>query len=1393
MKKRVVILGGGVAGMTAAHELIQRGFEVTVFELHPHLGGKARSFALHHPKHSEPASHPPSPSRRKIETEGKFGNPEKLYKTAGGRRPLPGEHGFRFFPGFYKHLPDTMKNIPFGKQANGVFDNLVEAPRFEAACLDLPPISMPTHFPTSPSDLRAALIGWREVYSRIPASELAYFFGRMMLLASSCDRRRLEEYEQIGWWDFIGASDRSTTYQRYLALAATRPLVACRAEEVSARTGGLIALRLFFDMSRPGLRVDRVLNGPTNETWIRPWFEYLRDLGVTFRRGAKVEAIHCRDRRITGVRVSYRDINNPAHSAKSSPKSEIVSADYYVAAIPVEAIRTLLTDELCEAEPGLYRLHELKVAWMNGVQFYLKHDVPIIAGHIIYLDSPWALTSISQQQFWRENIAENYGNGRVAGILSVDVSNWDAPGILYGRPASECSRQEIREEIWAQLKSHLNQGGAKLLDDNNLVGVGIDRDVREHVCPGQSEHTRDCLNREPLLINTVGSWNSRPDVETGISNFFLASDYVRTTTDLATMEGANEAARRAVNAILDASGSSRSKCQLWPSHEPTIFAPLRALDRVVYQTGQTHLLNKSLAALLRDGTNLVDRLAGRLRSQEGVTVKAAIDEKRLIGPPVLSRSDVYTTARIGPQNDSARAQRRGKIRVAILGGGMSAITTAFKLTETEELRQKYDVTIYQIGWRIGGKGASGRNPHQYHRIEEHGLHLWFGFYDNAFKIMRQCYEDLGRDASMPLASVEDAFKPCDNLIVYERYNDQWSGWEFKFPRNSLPLGDQSQPVQFWHIAYTALTWLRDHWHAFEAAERVRQTDVDSLIQNDSSQQPFFYRIVEAIRSEVDDLAAGFQLLERALSVAVPRKLGRSSNRSSDQDRSAMLAMLAQFKSWLWRRVAGNLSDQESRRFFQMVDYVVTALTGIISDRLLERGFDGVNDETLLQWYQRHGAYPVTLNGPLVRFTYYAAFAFREGNPLKPDCAAGVALSAMLRMLFTYKTAITFKMQAGMGDTVFAPLYLVLKKRGVKFKFFHAVKKLALSDDKRSISSIEVIPQADLRNGKYDPLISVRGLKCWPNQPRWEQLNQGSDLKSQGVNFEHQQNPLKKKHIILRNGNDFDLVVLGIPVAALAEICGELVKDDGNPDFKKMIEHSSTIMTQAFQVWVKRRATDGLGWNFEENSIMTGYSDPFDTYSDMSQLICREQWFDGDPRNPMRDTAPVSDEETPRSVAYFCSALEDKPGDNQAKAEQRAKNNALHYLRRQSAAIWPNAMQSEQRLIINWDLLVAPDNAHGEERFNSQFWIANYQPSERYVLTPAGSPKFRLRTDQSGYDNLYLTGDWIDNGGLNVGSIEAAVMAGMQTARHIKGTSDTIAGENTGTHAEIRCQRVRGVE
>ena len=52
----------------------------------------------------------------------------------------------------------------------------------------------------------------------------------------------------------------------------------------------------------------------------------------------------------------------------------------------------------------------------------------------------------------------------------------------------------------------------------------------------------------------------------------------------------------------------------------------------------------------------------------------------------------------------------GKVKVAVLGGGMGAMSAALALTEIDPKGEKYDITVHQLGWRLGGKTASGRNP-----------------------------------------------------------------------------------------------------------------------------------------------------------------------------------------------------------------------------------------------------------------------------------------------------------------------------------------------------------------------------------------------------------------------------------------------------------------------------------------------------------------------------------------------------------------------------------------------------------------------------------------------------------------------------------------------------------
>jgi uncharacterized protein with NAD-binding domain and iron-sulfur cluster len=535
MSNRVAVLGGGVAGLSTAHELVERGFDVTVYERQDVFGGKARSLSVSN-------------------------------TGTNGRRDLPGEHGFRFFPAFYKHLPDTMMRIPDASNTS-VFNNLVHATRILLARAGKPPLVLTARIPQNLEDW--ALV-FQEIFGGIgvPDNEVLFFTDRILTLLTSCPERRVTEYENIPWWTFVDAANRSTAYQTLLGKGLTRSLVAVQAQQGSARTVGYTFLQLLYGLLTYG-GFDRLLNGPTNDVWLQPWTTYLHAKGVKFCNNTLVKSFAASEAGITSI------------VAESNGQDLTITADYYISAMPVEAMTPLVDDRMKALAPSLANLNKIQTAWMNGIQFYLKQDVPLDFGHTLYADSPWALTSISQKQFWKAGMLAEFGDGRLGGILSADISDWQTPGIVYGKPAIQCSSSEIEKETWEQMKVHLNVTGTEVLQEQNLLQWFLDPDV-------QFPNPTAVTNLEPLMINTSGSLQYRPEASTEISNLFLASDYVKTYTDVACMEAANEAARRAVNALLDRAASSAPRATLWPLSEPEAFQPLVDYDRLRFKLGLPH-------------------------------------------------------------------------------------------------------------------------------------------------------------------------------------------------------------------------------------------------------------------------------------------------------------------------------------------------------------------------------------------------------------------------------------------------------------------------------------------------------------------------------------------------------------------------------------------------------------------------------------------------------------------------------------------------------------------------------------------------------------------------------------------------------------------------------------
>jgi 15-cis-phytoene desaturase len=288
-------------------------------------------------------------------------------------------------------------------------------------------------------------------------------------------------------------------------------------------------------------------------------------------------------------------------------------ADYYIAALPAEKMATLLDDGILAADSslaGIKTIGDNYVEWMNGIQFFLTEDVPLAHGHTIYLDSPWALTSISQQQFWAGYDLTDFGDGNVKGVISVDISNWHNPGSLLGKAAKFCTAEEIKNEVWEELKKSHALDEQPLTDDM-LYCWFLDPDItREQfvarLAPGIAPESDVPMseNAEPLFVAYLNTWRLRPQSFTQVANLFLASDYVRTFTSVATMEAANEAARRAVNGIIQHSGHRSSMCRLWNVTQPDLAFIFRLEDHYRYQRG---LPWKGPSRLARRLTSVVAR------------------------------------------------------------------------------------------------------------------------------------------------------------------------------------------------------------------------------------------------------------------------------------------------------------------------------------------------------------------------------------------------------------------------------------------------------------------------------------------------------------------------------------------------------------------------------------------------------------------------------------------------------------------------------------------------------------------------------------------------------------------------------------------------------------------
>ena len=544
MPGNVFVVGGGVAGLTAAHELSERGYTVTIYEARTERGGKVRSWLV--PLTTQPT------------------------------KKVPAEHGFRFFPGFYRHVTHTMDRIANGTST--VYQSLVGQPQTVMApqhdgvtpddplLLSLPPGPAPVAPPNAAATLNLTAADYGHMAAALTLYQVLIVGDETVAdqapAAGATAPRKLDDRS---WWNYCGAGAGSNNYRLFFGKGLTRCFVATRAEEMSARTGAGILLQLLFDIAKPDRfenpskvrPADRALNAPTSAAWIKPWIAQLLNppastgsgtpspTKVTIKTGTVDSVITTPSgtgRRVTSLKVT---------TTQGQKTIAVGSNDSVVLAVSLDGARALIaSDAGLQAEPELARLAQpvgVKNGNMNGVQFYLAPGTlngTLIRGHYLLVESSWAITALSQDSGWWKA-----GAAPAGGILSVIVSDWltAAPG-PGGKSALASNDDELTTELWRQLRQAIPELPVA------KPAYAIDVGMAWHAATGSR------VNTEPMLVNTTDSWAYRPHAGlTGsVANLVMAGDFVRGITDFASMELANETARRAVNVLLKRDGLTQA-------------------------------------------------------------------------------------------------------------------------------------------------------------------------------------------------------------------------------------------------------------------------------------------------------------------------------------------------------------------------------------------------------------------------------------------------------------------------------------------------------------------------------------------------------------------------------------------------------------------------------------------------------------------------------------------------------------------------------------------------------------------------------------------------------------------------------------------------------------------
>lgn len=670
-----------------------------------------------------------------------------------------------------------------------------------------------------------------------------------------------------------------------------------------------------------------------------------------------------------------------------------------------------------------------------------------------------------------------------------------------------------------------------------------------------------------------------------------------------------------------------------------------------------------------------------------------------------------------------------KTRIAILGGGPAALAAAWEITESPNWNDRFEVDVYTMGWRLGGKCASSRNPDKRWRNEEHGLHVLGGFYHNTFQQLRPLYAAWAQvcpDTSIPFTS---AFRRHQGFAIAQAIGaHRWSHVTVNMPSMPGEPGVNPSELSVWALLRRVWAWI--------AAGLDRVGKELSLLDWNSDLKIPGHGDTPLLTPELRERAQ--QLRVSALQLAGTSDLEAAITVEAALARSeALLAF------------AADLPEITNADWRGVLNFLGAVSKGIVRDRVFEHGFDSINHLEAEEWLRQHGGKDHGVACPLFQASYHYAFAYIDGDPHRKNIAAGSGLRGLLRMLFTYHGTIFQHMDGGMGEVFVVPYYEVLKKRGVRFHFFHRVENIEVKDG--LVTRIDCRVQAECTAGSagYEPLIDVQDAsgkamrRCWPTAPLMSQLKDAEAVEGVDLESWFATTGLGTRKS-LAVGSDFHHCVLAISGGVLPRVAGTLAADNRN--WQTMLQSLFTTPTVSAQLWRHDDAANYGGMS--QAGMLTGYALAHSTWADVSFQHALE-----------------TDHQTQASISILCGPAPKTNVPQNSHAPQseneRAEKITKDWLDQHVGEALPALSGRNGRY----------DPTHEYDRYTRM----NSDPTSLYMLTPKGTVEARIRCEKTGYRNLLVAGDWTRHN-LDMGAVEAAVMSGRRCARALCGHPQAIYGE-----------------